>query len=124
MHSRNSLARDARALGVRPGDLLMVHASVRAVGPVVGGPDRAFLERFGHGRAPIGDAPTVLIDAQPLLEFAVRVLTGLADGSIAPDLHDLPRANQTEPRPCPVRSKRTTVRASTPSQRLDTRAAP
>jgi aminoglycoside 3-N-acetyltransferase len=43
MHSRDSLARDARDIGVRPGDLLMVHASVRAVGPVVGGPDQIHL---------------------------------------------------------------------------------
>ena len=43
MHSRESLARDARALGVTPGDLLMVHASVRAVGPVAGGPDQIHL---------------------------------------------------------------------------------
>jgi len=43
MHSRESLARDARRLGIGPGDLLMVHASVRAVGPVVGGPDQIHL---------------------------------------------------------------------------------
>ena len=34
----------------------------------------------------------VFIDAQPLLEFALAVLTGLASGSVSPDLHDLPRA--------------------------------
>lgn len=27
-----------RALGLRPGDLVMVHASLRALGPVDGGP--------------------------------------------------------------------------------------
>ena len=43
MHSRESLARDAAAMGVRGGDLLMVHASVRAVGPVAGGPDQIHL---------------------------------------------------------------------------------
>jgi len=43
MHTRDSLARDARALGIRQGDLVMVHASVRAVGPVVGGPDQIHL---------------------------------------------------------------------------------
>ncbi|MGV3517722.1 aminoglycoside N(3)-acetyltransferase [Luteitalea sp.] len=43
MHSRDQLARDARALGIRDGDLLMVHASVRAVGPVAGGPDQIHL---------------------------------------------------------------------------------
>lgn len=43
MHTRESLARDAAAMGVRAGDLLMVHASVRAVGPVIGGPDQIHL---------------------------------------------------------------------------------
>jgi aminoglycoside 3-N-acetyltransferase len=43
MHSMESLARDARALGIQPGDLLMVHASVRAVGPVAGGADQIHL---------------------------------------------------------------------------------
>jgi aminoglycoside 3-N-acetyltransferase len=33
------LAREFRALGVRPGDTVMLHASVRAVGEVAGGPD-------------------------------------------------------------------------------------
>lgn len=33
------LVDDLRAIGVRPGDMVMVHASLRAVGPVVGGAD-------------------------------------------------------------------------------------
>ena len=32
MHSRQELARDLRDLGLGPGDIVMVHASVRAVG--------------------------------------------------------------------------------------------
>ena len=39
LHTRDSLARDFRALGVRAGDVIMLHASVRAVGEVAGGPD-------------------------------------------------------------------------------------
>jgi Aminoglycoside N3''-acetyltransferase len=39
MHSRQTLAAGLRALGIAPGDTLMVHASVRAVGEVAGGPD-------------------------------------------------------------------------------------
>ncbi|HEX3159266.1 MAG TPA: AAC(3) family N-acetyltransferase [Gemmatimonadaceae bacterium] len=39
MHSRQRLADDFRALGVARGDVVMVHASVRAVGAVAGGPD-------------------------------------------------------------------------------------
>ena len=43
MHARDALARDVTRLGVRPGDVVMVHASVRAVGPVAGGPDQIHL---------------------------------------------------------------------------------
>jgi aminoglycoside 3-N-acetyltransferase len=43
MHSREKLANDFRALGVVPGDVVMVHASVRAVGEVAGGPDEIHL---------------------------------------------------------------------------------
>jgi aminoglycoside 3-N-acetyltransferase len=43
MHSRTSLAHDLRALGLAPGDTVMVHASVRAVGEIAGGPDEIHL---------------------------------------------------------------------------------
>jgi aminoglycoside 3-N-acetyltransferase len=43
MHSRDSLTRDLRALGLAPGDTVMVHASVRSVGRVAGGPDQIHL---------------------------------------------------------------------------------
>jgi aminoglycoside 3-N-acetyltransferase len=43
MHSRHSLARDLTALGLAPGDTVMVHASIRAVGEVAGGPDEIHL---------------------------------------------------------------------------------
>jgi aminoglycoside 3-N-acetyltransferase len=43
MHSRQRLTGDLRALGVAAGDLVMVHASVRAVGEVAGGPDAIHL---------------------------------------------------------------------------------
>lgn len=43
MYSRRELARDLRALGISPGDLVMVHASVRAIGDVAGGPDEIHL---------------------------------------------------------------------------------
>jgi aminoglycoside 3-N-acetyltransferase len=39
MHSVEELENDFRALGIRPGDTIMLHASVRAVGEVAGGPD-------------------------------------------------------------------------------------
>jgi aminoglycoside 3-N-acetyltransferase len=36
-HTRETLARDLRALGVAPGDLLFVHSSFKSLGPVEGG---------------------------------------------------------------------------------------
>lgn len=43
MHSRQELANGFGALGIAPGDTVMVHASVRAVGEVAGGPDQIHL---------------------------------------------------------------------------------
>ena len=43
MLTRTDLARDLRSLGLTDGDLVMVHASVRAVGEVAGGPDEIHL---------------------------------------------------------------------------------
>jgi len=43
VHSRQELAEAFSALGVAPGDTVMVHASVRAVGPIAGGPDQIHL---------------------------------------------------------------------------------
>jgi aminoglycoside 3-N-acetyltransferase len=43
MHSREALASGFRELGIAPGDTVMVHASVRAVGDVAGGPDQIHL---------------------------------------------------------------------------------
>jgi|SRR5919201_6167906 aminoglycoside 3-N-acetyltransferase len=43
MYSRVQLAADFRSLGIVPGDVVMAHASVRAVGEVAGGPDEIHL---------------------------------------------------------------------------------
>ena len=43
MRTRQELAADLRALGVGAGDVVMAHASVRAVGEVAGGPDQIHL---------------------------------------------------------------------------------
>jgi aminoglycoside 3-N-acetyltransferase len=43
MHTRARLANDFRNLGVSPGDAVMLHASIRAVGAVAGGPDEIHL---------------------------------------------------------------------------------
>jgi aminoglycoside N3'-acetyltransferase len=41
VHSRQDLAADLRALGVAAGDVVMVHASVKAIGEIAGGPGHA-----------------------------------------------------------------------------------
>lgn len=43
MYSRQQLTNDLRSLGIAPGDVVMVHASVRAVGEIAGGPDEIHL---------------------------------------------------------------------------------
>ncbi len=43
MHTRAKLTNDLRALGLTAGDTVMVHASLRAIGPVAGGPDEVHL---------------------------------------------------------------------------------
>jgi aminoglycoside N3'-acetyltransferase len=43
MYSRQELVEGFRSLGVQPGDCVMLHASVRAVGDVAGGPDQIHL---------------------------------------------------------------------------------
>jgi len=43
MYSRHELAAGFRGLGIAPGDTVMAHASVRAVGDVAGGPDQIHL---------------------------------------------------------------------------------
>lgn len=41
--TRTSLATDLRRLGLAPGQMVMMHASVRAIGPVIGGVDEIHL---------------------------------------------------------------------------------
>ena len=43
MYSRQELTHDLRSLGIGPGDVVMVHASARAIGEVAGGPDEIHL---------------------------------------------------------------------------------
>jgi aminoglycoside 3-N-acetyltransferase len=43
MHTREQLAGDIRKLGIDPGDTVMLHASIRSVGEVAGGPDQIHL---------------------------------------------------------------------------------
>jgi aminoglycoside 3-N-acetyltransferase len=43
MYSKQQLTANLRALGIAPGDVVMAHASVKAVGEVAGGPDQIHL---------------------------------------------------------------------------------
>ena len=43
MHTRDELLRQLKELGVSAGDVVMVHASLRAIGEVAGGPDEVHL---------------------------------------------------------------------------------
>ena len=43
MHTRDELLGQLKSLGVRAGDVVMVHASLRAIGEVAGGPDEVHL---------------------------------------------------------------------------------
>jgi aminoglycoside N3'-acetyltransferase len=43
MHTREKLTGDIRMLGIDPGDTVMLHASIRSVGEVAGGPDQIHL---------------------------------------------------------------------------------
>jgi aminoglycoside 3-N-acetyltransferase len=59
MYSRHQLAGDLRALGVGAGDVVMVHASVRSVGGIAGGPDEIHLAL----KDALTDAGTILMYA-------------------------------------------------------------
>lgn len=51
-HTRRSLRKDLETLGLRPGDAVLVHAALRRVGSILGGPDaliRAILDAAGPG---------------------------------------------------------------------------
>lgn len=56
-HTRAALRADLAALGLRPGDVVMVHAAMRRVGAILGGPD-AFIGALLDVTAPEG---TVLV---------------------------------------------------------------
>jgi aminoglycoside N3'-acetyltransferase len=48
MYSIEELANDFHKVGIRAGDTVMLHASVRAVGEVPGGPDAIHLAPRGE----------------------------------------------------------------------------
>ncbi len=65
-NTRQSLRSDLRRLGVRDGDLLMVHASLRAVGPVTGGAG-AVVEALLDAAGPAGTV-AAYVDFEPFYE--------------------------------------------------------
>lgn len=85
VHSAHTLTADLRALGVAPGDMIMVHASLKAMGPVEGGagalvraldeavgPDGTLLMMIGAADAwgwvnerPEAERAALLADAEP-----------------------------------------------------------
>lgn len=56
MHTRRTLRTELAALGLRAGDAVLVHAALRKVGPILGGPDAL----IGALRDAVGPAGTVL----------------------------------------------------------------
>jgi aminoglycoside 3-N-acetyltransferase len=56
-HTRESLAADLRALGVRPGQVLLVHSSLRSLGTVTGGAGAV----LGALRDAVGPAGTLVV---------------------------------------------------------------
>jgi aminoglycoside N3'-acetyltransferase len=94
MRTPDELVQDLRALGVRPGDRLMVHASLRWIGPVVGraagivaaidaalGPQGTWLMVYGaqDAHAWVNERPEheragLLVDAEPFDALSTPVL--------------------------------------------------
>ena len=78
LHTRASLAADLRRLGLAAGDLVMVHAAFRRVGPVLGGPDTLIAAL----RDAVGEGGTLAayvdwhVDHGALLDADGRVLPG------------------------------------------------
>lgn len=79
--SRAELAEGFLALGLTQGETLMVHASVRAVGPIAGGPDQIHLAI----KDAITDAGTMMMYAS-CPEFYDEVGRGLHPGSVEREL--------------------------------------
>ncbi len=85
MPTRSSLTADLQRLGVRPGDLLMVHASLRTLGPVVGGAAVVVQSLLGA----VGPEGTLLayVDFEPFFDDEDEEIPAF-DGRIAPAARD------------------------------------
>ena len=76
MHTRGTLVSDLQRLGVRVGDVVMVHASLRAIGEVAGGPDEVHLAI----KDAISSAGTLLMYAS-----CPRYFDEIGRGNLTPD---------------------------------------
>lgn len=74
-HTRRSLQANLEALGLEAGDAVLVHAALRKVGPILGGPDAL----IGALRDCVGPGGTVLGYADWQCEDDVLALPGLRD---------------------------------------------
>ena len=84
--TRQSLATDLRALGLEPGDAVLVHAALRRVGPVIGGAD-SILDAL---RDVVGPDGTIL---------------GYTDWQLEDEVRDDPAARDHIPAFDPLRSR-------------------
>nr|6MN0_A Chain A, Aminoglycoside N(3)-acetyltransferase [uncultured bacterium]6MN0_B Chain B, Aminoglycoside N(3)-acetyltransferase [uncultured bacterium]6MN0_C Chain C, Aminoglycoside N(3)-acetyltransferase [uncultured bacterium]6MN0_D Chain D, Aminoglycoside N(3)-acetyltransferase [uncultured bacterium]6MN0_E Chain E, Aminoglycoside N(3)-acetyltransferase [uncultured bacterium]6MN0_F Chain F, Aminoglycoside N(3)-acetyltransferase [uncultured bacterium]6MN1_A Chain A, Aminoglycoside N(3)-acetyltra len=84
--TRSSLAEDLRAIGLADGDAVLVHAALRKVGKIVGGPD----DILDAMRDVIGPAGTVL---------------GYADWQLEDEIRDDPAMREHIPAFDPLRSR-------------------
>ena len=73
--TRAALAEQFTALGLAPGDAVLVHAGLRAVGPVVGGPD-ALIDAL---RDAVGPGGTILAYCDWQMDEAARDVVELRD---------------------------------------------
>lgn len=84
--TRRSLAQDLRALGLEAGDHVLVHAALRSVGPILGGPD-------------------TLIDAFMDVLGPEGTLLGYCDWQLEDDIRDDPALRDDIPPFDPARSR-------------------
>ncbi len=77
------IARDLRAIGLGAGDMVMVHAAMRRVGPLIGGPDTL----IGAIREVIGDAGTLAVATDWHAPYLEHRLTD-AQGRVLPEWRD------------------------------------
>jgi aminoglycoside 3-N-acetyltransferase len=84
--TRASLGEDLRRLGVAPGDLLMVHAGLRSLGPVVGGA-QVVVQALTDAVGPAGTL-VAYVDFEPFFDADDRADVPVFDKRLAPAARD------------------------------------